>query len=106
VPIVLTGQLLDEMNRPVRVAGVQMFLGQVTYAQSGIVFSQAVINQAGIGQTPVAVRTNRQGLATFVVRGTEATRDPVYFEANLVNDTAHFPYGYSEIVPIRFKANQ
>ena len=106
VPIVLTGQLLDEMNRPVRVAGVQMFLGQVTYAQSGIVFSQAVINQAGIGQTPVAVRTNRQGFARFVVRGTEATRDPVYFEANLVNDEAHFPYGYSEIVPIRFKANQ
>ena len=106
VPVVLTCQLLDEMNRPVHMAGVQMFLGQVTYAQSGIVFSQAVINQAGIGQTPVAVGTNRLGSARFFVRGTEVTRDPVYFEANLVNSEAHFPYGYSEIIPIRFKANQ
>lgn len=105
VPVVLTGQLLDEMNRPVHVAGVPMYLGQVTYAQSGIIFSQAVINQSGIGQTPVAVRTNRQGFAKFVVRGTEVTRDPVYFEANLVNSESHFPYGYSEIVPIRFKGS-
>jgi hypothetical protein len=105
VPVEFTCQLLDEMNRPVRVAGVQMFLGQVTYAQSGIVFSQAVINQGGIGQTPVAARTNRQGTAKFYVRGTEVTRDPVYFEANLVNSEAHFPYGYSEIVPIRFKGS-
>ena len=105
VPVNLSCQLLDEMNRPVRVAGVPIFMGQVTYAQSGIVFSQAVINSGGIGQTPVVARTDRQGRAVFVVRGTEATRDPIYFEANLVNSESHFPYGYSEIVPIRFGVN-
>jgi len=26
----------------------------------------------------------------------------VYFEANLVNDQHYYPYGYSDILPIRF----
>ena len=42
-------------------------------------------------------------MATFVIRGTKASTDPVYFEANLVNDSQFYPYGYSQIVPIRFE---
>ena len=41
-------------------------------------------------------------MATFVVRGTQASADPVYFEANLVSAGQFYPFGYSEIVPIRF----
>jgi hypothetical protein len=102
LPVVLSCQLLDEMNRPVKVQGIPIFMGQVTYAQTGLIFSQAIINSGGIGQTPILKLSDRDGRADFVVRGTEATRDPIYFEANLINEDARFPYGYSEIVPIRF----
>jgi hypothetical protein len=86
----------------VHIADEPVYLGQVIYSQQGLVFGQAVINQAQQGQTPVVAYTNAQGIATFVVRGTEAAQDPVYFEANLVNGTQYYPYGYSEILPIRF----
>jgi hypothetical protein len=50
----------------------------------------------------VVAYTNAQGVATFDVRGTQASNDPVFFEGNLVNAQQFYPYGYSEIVPIRF----
>jgi hypothetical protein len=48
--------------------------------------------------------TKANGEATFVIKGTQTASDPVYFEANLVNSDEFFPYGYSEILPIRFGA--
>jgi hypothetical protein len=78
-----------------------IYLGQVTYAQQGLLFSQAVVNRGQVGQTPVIAYTNG-GIATFVIRGTKASINPVYFEANLVNGRLSYPYGYSQIVPIRF----
>jgi hypothetical protein len=38
-------------------------------------------------------------VATFVITGTQASINPVYFEANLINRRASYPYGYSDIVP-------
>ena len=35
-------------------------------------------------------------------RGTRTSVDPVSFEANLVSGNQFYPYGYSDIVPIRF----
>jgi len=32
-----------------------------------------------------------------------AEPDPVSFEANLVSTSGFYPYGYSQIVPIRFE---
>ena len=95
-------QILDQIDRPVAVAGVPVYLGQITYAQKGLIYSEAIINQGQVGQTPVSAITNSDGQATFVIRGTQVTNDPVYFEANLVNSSQFFPYGYSEIVPVRF----
>ena len=100
--VVLRAEILDKINRPVHLAGEPVYLGQVIYGQQGLVFGQAVINQGQIGQTPVVAFTDSQGVATFTVRGTQAGPDPVYFEANLVNARQFYPYGYSEIVPIRF----
>ncbi len=100
--VVLRAEILDKINRPVHLAGEPVYLGQVIYGQQGLVFGQAVINQGQIGQTPVVAFTDSQGVATFSVRGTQADSDPVYFEANLVNASQFYPYGYSEIVPIRF----
>ena len=101
-PVTVRASILDLVNRPVHEAEVPVYLGQVIYDQQGLVFGQAIINQGQIGQTPVVAFTNAQGVATFVIRGTQASADPVYFEANLVNQHLFYPYGYSEIVPIRF----
>ena len=101
-PVTLRASVLDLVDRPVRQAGVPVYLGQVIYGQQGLVFGQAIINQGQVGQTPVVAYTDADGVATFVVRGTQVTADPVYFEANLVDPRQFYPYGYSEIVPIRF----
>ena len=100
--VVLRVEILDQLNRPVLLAGQPIYLGQVIYGQQGLIFGQAIINQGQIGQTPVVAYTNQQGVATFYVRGTQSSNDPVYFEANLVNADQFYPYGYSEILPIRF----
>lgn len=101
-PTTFTAQVLNSTNGPIDRAGIPVFLGQISYTQHGLVFSQAVINQSQIGQTPVEALTNRNGVASFVVTSTRASINPVYFEANLVNSQASYPYGYSDIVPIRF----
>ncbi len=72
-----------------------VYLGQVIYAQHGLLYGEAVVNQGQVGQTPVVAYTNNAGVATFEVRGTIATEDPVSFEANLVRAFQHYPYGYS-----------
>jgi uncharacterized membrane protein len=101
--VVLRAQVLDSLDRLVHVSGQPIYLGQITYAQQGLLFSQAVINRGQVGQTPVIAYTDH-GVATFVIRGTKASNNPVYFEANLINDTQFYPYGYSQIVPIRFSS--
>ena len=101
-PITVRVRSLDRLNRPVHRSGVPVYLGQITYTQQGPLLSQAIINGGQPGQTPVTAFTNRDGVATFVIEGTRASANPVYFEANLVNGTQFFPYGYSEILPIRF----
>ena len=103
-PVVLHAALLDHLDRPVAEAGVPVYLGQVIYGQQGLVFGQAIINQGQAGQTPVVAYTDASGVATFTIRGTQQLTDPVYFEANLVDGRQFYPYGYSDIVPIRFSS--
>jgi len=103
-PIVLRTTLLDHLDRPVTEAGVPVYLGQVIYGQQGLVFGEAIINQGQVGQTPVVAYSDSHGVAVFTIRGTRASSDPDYFEANLVDGRQFYPYGYSDIVPIRFGA--
>jgi hypothetical protein len=100
--VTVHAQLLNSMNRPIARKGVPIYLDQAIYAQEGARLSQASVNGEPKGQTPVKAITDANGVATFVIRGTNAPRDPVYFEANLVNQSQSFPYGYSQILPIRF----
>jgi hypothetical protein len=102
--ITVQAELLDQLDRPIHMAGVPVYLGQIVYAQSGLVYGEAIINGGQPGQTPVSALTNAHGVATFTIIGTHASRNPVYFEANLVNSTNFYPYGYSQILPIRFVA--
>ena len=101
--IVVKAHVLNRFNQPVKVAQIPVYLGQIIYAQRGIIYSEAVVNNSQIGQTPVSALTNSNGVATFRIRGTQVTANPVYFEGNLVNFKDFYPYGYSEILPIRFK---
>ena len=100
--VTLKVEVVDDLNRPVRRSGIPVYLGQVIYAQKGLEYGEAIINSGQPGQTPVSSLTNSNGVATFTIRGTQATPDPVYFEANLVNSQHFYPYGYSSILPIRF----
>ncbi len=101
-PVTVRAQLLNALNEPVERSGVPVYLGQVIYAQEGAMLSQAIVNGSSPGRTPVPAFTNALGVATFVISGTNAPANPIYFEANLVNGTQYYPYGYSEILPIRF----
>ena len=101
-PVTIRAELLDHLDRPVDKSGVPIYLGQVIYEQSGLELSQAVVNAHSPGQTPVAAHTNTAGIATFTIVGTQAGANPVYFEANLVSARNYYPYGYSDILPIRF----
>ncbi|MGH9073859.1 MAG: hypothetical protein ACRDZQ_07030, partial [Acidimicrobiales bacterium] len=100
--VTVEAEVLDRLNRRVHLSGVPVYLGQIIYAQRGLVYGEAIINSGQRGQTPVSAVTNANGVATFTIRGTQAGTDPVYFEANLVNGQHYYPYGYSQILPIRF----
>ena len=101
-PVTVRAEVLDQLDRPIRVADIPVYLGQIIYAQRGLLYGQAIIDNGQPGQTPVSALTDASGVATFTIRGTQASADPVYFEANLVNGHLFYPYGYSQILPIRF----
>ena len=103
-PVVIHAELLDQLDRPVHKDNVPVYLGQIVYDQSGLELSEATINSRPPGQTPVTAYTDSSGVATFTLVGTQAAPDPIYFEANLVQSSEFYPYGYSEILPIRFGA--
>ena len=100
--ITVRAEIVNRLDQQIRVAHEPVYLGQVIYAQQGLRFSQAVINQALPGATPVEALTNDAGVATFVIHSATGGSDPVYFEANLVNPVWFYPYGYSPILPVRF----
>jgi uncharacterized membrane protein len=100
--ITIQAGIVDRFDQPVRAAGVPVYLGQVIYAQQGLQYSQAFINDGLEGQTPVEALTDKEGVATFRIRSPVGGSNPVYFEANLVNPTYFYPYGYSPILTVRF----
>lgn len=101
-PVVVHAEVLNQLDQPVHRSGEPVYLGQVIYAQQGLQYGEAVVNNSQPGETPVTAYTNSQGVATFVIRCDQSSLTPVYFEANLVNSGQFYPYGYSDILPIRF----
>ncbi len=106
--VTVTVQLLDQFERPVATSGVTIYLSQIEYDQFGLIPGNAIITSKFdnfkhlSGASPVFALTNSKGSATFTISGTKINQDPVYFEANLVDPSQDYPYGFSEIVPIRF----
>jgi len=97
-------EIVNRLDAPVRAANVPVYLGQVIYAQRGLQFSQAVINQGQQGETPVQALTNADGVASFTIHSPAGGANPVYFEANLVRPELFYPYGYSPILAVRFRS--
>jgi hypothetical protein len=100
--VTVRAEIVNRLDQPVRDAGVPVYLGQVIYGQQGLRYSQAYINNGLEGETPVEALTSNAGVATFRIRSPVGGSDPVYFEANLVNPTYDYPYGYSAILTVRF----
>jgi hypothetical protein len=101
-PITVHAAIVNRLDDPVRVSNVPVYLGQVIYAQRGLQYSQATINDGLPGQTPIRAETGPRGIATFVI-SSPAGSNPVYFEANLVKAGSAYPYGYSPILSVRFR---
>lgn len=101
--VTLYVHVLNRLNIPIEKEGIPVYLGQVIYAQSGLIYAETQINQGNVGQTPVEAFTNAHGVATFIIHAARSERDPVYFEANLVNSQLYYPYGYSNIVSVLFQ---
>ncbi len=100
--VTVRAEIVNRLDQPVAAASVPVYLGQIIYAQQGLQYAQAFINNGLEGQTPIEALTNKQGVATFRIRSPVGGSDPVYFEANLVNPTYFYPYGYSPILTVRF----
>jgi len=103
-PITVHAEVVNRLDRPMRVAHLPVYLGQVIYAERGLLFSNAIVNNSQEGQTPVEAMTNSAGVATFTISSPVASTNPVYFEANLVKPGSGYPYGYSPILAVRFQS--
>ena len=82
-------------------ANVRVALGQVVYAQQGLELSDARINSAPYGQSPVFARTNEYGIALFHIQAPNQKK-PIYFQA-WINQRLSYPFGYSETVSILWR---
>ena len=100
--IKLQVQVTDQLNVPVRRAGIPVYLGQQVYAGLGARKGSARINGHAPGKGQIVSRTNADGVATFHVVGTEPTPDPISFSAHLVNESGGYVYGPSGFVDIVF----
>lgn len=98
----MRAEIVNRLDQPIHVAHLPVYLGQVIYAERGLQFSEASVNNSPEGQTPVEARTDKNGVASFTISSPVSGSNPDYFEANLVNPGVGYPYGYSPILAVRF----
>jgi hypothetical protein len=99
----LVVQLVDRFNHPLQQEGVTVALGQVLYAQEGLLPGEAIVNDRPQGASPVLATTDANGQAHFVVRAGQPQPYEVFFQAWL---PAPYPHGYSNMVSVRLRADQ
>jgi hypothetical protein len=97
--VTLTVQLRSPLGADVHKAGARVALGQLIYAQAGLMFAQATINRSPEGETPVYAKTNARGQAIFHVRDHSPQQNPIDFQAWL-QPSGGYPFGYSELVSV------
>jgi hypothetical protein len=101
-PVKITAQLTDRLGRDVHKAGVRLSLGQVIYAEAGLLGGEASINGMAQGASPGFAVTDEDGRVTFTVVGKQSRNDPTYFQAWLTGDEHSAPSGYSGIISVQF----
>ena len=75
-------QLRSPYGAAVHKQGVRIALGQLIYGQTDLIPAEARINRGNIGESPVYARTNRDGIARFIVRSsTRANGNAIYFQS-------------------------
>ena len=99
VPVQLTVRVLDDLNRPVRRAGIPVDLGQVIYDERGLTYGETSINGRPEGQSPVRSLTDASGEARFTVRAIQPQASEIFFQAWI---DSGYPTGYSNLVTLRF----
>lgn len=100
---VFATQLVDVRGGALHRAGVRVDLGQVIYAQNGVLRGVASIDGQPEGASPATATTNADGIATFTVRGLQADSNPDYFQSWVAPSGRQFPpTGYSKLVAVRF----
>lgn len=97
-------QLLGPFDRPESRAGVLVDLSQVIYREQGPELAMISINGAAPGRAVGTALTNGQGVATFVVVAKTAYPDPVFLQANLVDQAFGYPYAYSPSISVYVKS--
>lgn len=97
--VTLHVNLRSPFGEEVHQAGVMIALGQLIYAQGGLVPGEARINDGRPGQTPIIAVTDATGTATFRLRDDTPQDRPIYFQA-YIQSPAGFPFGYSDIIPV------
>ena len=93
-------ELQNQLNQPVHQAGVVVSLGQVIYSQVGLLPAETSINGSQEGRSPVTAKTNQNGIAYFTIQGDQLQYQETFYQAWL---TTPYPYGYSNMLSIRFE---
>lgn len=96
-------ELRSPFGASISKANVRVALGQIIYGQNSLIPSEARINAAPVGRTPVTALTNANGVATFRLVDNAPQGQPIYFQA-WVDPKGSFPYGYSDIVSVFWKS--
>lgn len=104
--ITFTVQLQDRLGQPVHKGGVSIDLGEVTYAEQGLLGGTASIDGQSEGRSPVIGYTNRYGQVTYSVTGVQTSSVPTYFQAWLASTRNLPPRGYSQMVSVRFTSSR
>jgi hypothetical protein len=98
---VLTVQVVNRLGNPIHRAAIPVALGQVVYGQHALIPGQASIGGHPEGETPVLRRTDQSGRVQFTIRGVQAQRDPVFFQA-WIAPRHEAPSGFSNLVSVLF----
>lgn len=101
--IKLQVEILDHFDKPVDKSGIPVFFNQTVYAPIGFRHGSIMVNGCEAGKSGVGAVTNRNGVATFYLVGTQPSTIPISVSAHLHNYSAKYIYGSTGNITLRFK---